>query len=756
MYGYAPEALAKLAQLNQDTRLVRVKSTLDPEPFVLRSLRGSEEISRPFDFHVELLSVDAHLELKQVVGQPLRLSMRTTAGDRHFHGYVKEFARTRTDGGLAVYEAQIQPWFAFLDYTSNCRIFQDRTVLEIVDEVFGAYSDLAAYRYGNVDASKYSKMPYCVQYNESDFAFVSRLLEEAGIYYRFEHGEESHTLILEDDSTRSQPIDGQARVSYVADRDVQNEEGLDNWFARRRVGSNAQALKSFDFKQPKNALSVDRLLDTPLGVLPRLENYRYDGAARYADSKIGDALASLRAEEAAWQTKLFQGEGNQRLLQSGRYFVLHGHFEHLEQDEEARQFLLVSVKHEARNNFNSDMTEVEGSHYRCNVTCLRRKITFRPQRLTVQPRMPGPQTATVVGPPGEELHADKYGRVKVQFHWDRLGQFNDTSSCWVRVASPWAGSDMGGVSPPRVGQEVVVDFLDGDPDRPLIVGRVYNEDNMPPFGLEVSGMKSKTVHGDGFNEVTMHDSAGKELLNMRAQRDMATTVLNDQTAAVKNNKSTMVDNNHTMSVGVDQTISVGGKRGISVTGDDSLSVTGARTTDVTGAATTTVTGAVSETFKAGQTLTIAAAGYTESITGDYGSTLNGNMTNQRNGNWMETITGTSGRAVTGALTETMQAGRTVTITGVDKRQVTGAVEDSNVGARTVSVDGNLEHGVSGTHMAFSTGDMTLGSGSLVALGVGEASGISITGGEIVITSGGSTIVINGGGVTVNGAKINLN
>ncbi|MEI2432886.1 type VI secretion system tip protein TssI/VgrG [Lysobacter yananisis] len=748
MYGYTPASLAQLVRLNQDTRLIRVKSPLDPEAFVIRRMRGVEYVSRPFAFTVELLSLDAHLELKQVIGQPMRLSLRTQAGEeRHFHGYVREFGRTGAEGGMAVYQAELQPWFAFLDCTSNCRIFQDRTVLEIVEEVFAGYGDLAKCKY-DVQAARYPKLPYCVQYNESDFAFVSRLLEDAGVHYSFEHAEDEHLMFIADDSTQARAIDGAGRVNFVADDAVRDDYGLDRWTTRRRVGTSVQALKSFDFKQPKSPLAVDRPLDIPLGRLPQLESYRYDGAARYVDSAIGDALASLRGEESAWQTKLFEGAGNHGLLQAGRHFVLHGHYEHSEGEEEERKFLLLQVAHEIRNNFNEDFSVAEGASYRCEVACLRRKIPFRPLRATPQPRMPGPQTATVVGPAGEEIHADKYGRVKVQFHWDRLGSFDERSSCWVRVASPWAGSDMGGVSPPRIDQEVVVDFLDGDPDRPLIVNRVYNELNMPPFGNEVSGIKSKTVKGAGYNELSMHDADGKQMLNMHAQRDMSTTVLNDQTAAITSNKATTVGQNQTLSVGVDQTISVGGNRAIAVTGDD--------THDVAGARTSTVSGAVAETYKTGQTLTIPAVGYTETIVGPLSTTLTGDFTSQRTGAWKETVVGTSDRIVTAALTEQYGAGRTTSITGTDLRAVMGAVEDANEGPRTVSVTGNLEHGVSGTHTAFSGGDMSMGSGSRIALGVGEVSGITITGGEIVIASAGSTIVINASGVTVNGAKINLN
>ncbi|WP_022973179.1 type VI secretion system tip protein TssI/VgrG, partial [Xanthomonas maliensis] len=551
-------------------------------------------------FDIDLLSTYNGLQLKQLVGQPLQLSLGDEFDGRIVHGYVREFAHVGKQGELSAYRAEIAPWFAFLQYTSNCRIFQDMNVLEIVEQVFDGYPQLADFAH-DLDAGRYPKLSYCVQYNESDFSFVSRLLEDAGIYYAFRHSEDAHTMVLADDSTASEALGQPAPIEFVSDQGTLQRPGMHRWRARRRVGPSAHALKSFDFKQPRTALAASNGRDIPMGVLPQLERYQYDGAARFADSRVGDALAGLRSEEAAWPTKLFEGEGNSSRLVCGGSFVLERHPDFIGRSEEDRQFFVVRLQREGRNNFSSDLSDAQAPSFECNVQVLRRKIPYRPLRITPAQRMPGPQTATVVGPPGEELYCDRYGRVKVQFHWDRQGAFRETSSCWIRSASPWAGADMGGVSPPRVGQEVVVDFLDGDPDRPIITGRVYNEDNMPPFGMEVSGLKSKTVKGGGYNELSMHDSAGGELFNMRAQRDMVTTVLNDQNASIQNNKSTNVAVNHALTVGANQTIAVGANRGITVTGTDTLGVTGTRTTNVTGA--------VTENFKSGQTKTIAAAGY---------------------------------------------------------------------------------------------------------------------------------------------------
>lgn len=754
MYGHAAEAMPTMARFQQDRRLIRVSSPIDPEPFVVHRFRGSEAVSRPFAFTADMLSPDATLELKQVIGQPMGFTLQTPDGERHFHGYVKEFARTGTDGDLAAYRAEVAPWFDFLRHTSNCRIFQDMTVLDIVDEVFSRYGALAAYDASGLGTARYPGMPYCVQYNESDFAFVSRLLEDTGIHYYFEHTEDGHTLKLADDSTRSVAIGPHPVVHFQSDRGVRDEEGLDDWMATRRVGAGLKSHKSFDFKQPRSPLSVERLLDAPRGALPVLEHYRYDGAARFGDTSAGEALAGLRGEEMSWQTKLFEGRGACRLLRSGRYFTLQGHYDHAEDDEEPRRFFLLEVRHDARNNFKPDFSGAEGCVYRVEATCLRRKITYRPPCATPLPRMWGPQTATVVGPAGEEIWTDRHGRIKVQFHWDRLGRRNERSSCWVRVSSPWAGPGMGGVSAPRIGQEVVVSFLDGDPDRPLVTGRVYNEDNPQPFDKEVSGIRSKTVQGEGFNELTMHDSAGSELLNMRAQRDMATTVLNDHNSSVGSNKSTSIGANHNLSVTANQGITVGGNQDISVKGSHSSSITGSSTHNVTGTLTRMVAGAVSETYQASHTRNVTG-GYTETVSGDYSGTLNGNHVSQRNGTWAETVAGTSTRTVNGATTEAHNASRTTTVAATDTHQVGSHLEQDIGGNHKTMVAGDVSHVAAGKHDSASSGPMTLASGSRMLMQVGGA-GIEIVGSSIVISAAGSTIKIDGGGVTINGAKISLN
>ena len=430
--------LKAVLRFNQDERLLRIKAPLDENLLLVHRLYGVEEVSRPFDITIELLSPDANLELKSLVGQPVLLTIRTHVNtDRFLHGYVREFARTGSDGGFAKYEAKISPWFYFLTFRTNCRIFQDLNIIDIARRVFEEHGALAAARFDVVE-SRYLPMPYCVQYNESDFAFVSRLLEDAGIFYRFDHNNEGHTLVCSDDSTQcpAQPED--PNIRFHGDQGVIAEDVMDDWTGRRKVAESAQSLKTFDFKQPTYPLFSQTSSLIPRGQLPIMEHYEYDGAAAFTNSGSGETRSAVRMEESAWPTKIYAGKGTSRLMQAGYYFQLDDHFEHQGEPPEDRQFFSIRVIHDARNNFIKNFTEVGDVHYRGEVTCVRRKIAYRPNR-NPPPRMPGPQTATVVGPPGEELYADKFGRVKVQFHWDREGRSNEASSCYVRVASPWAG-----------------------------------------------------------------------------------------------------------------------------------------------------------------------------------------------------------------------------------------------------------------------------------------------------------------------------
>ena len=344
-----------------------------------------------------------------------------------------------------------------------------------------------------------------------------------------------------------------------------------------------------------------------------------------------------------------------------------------------------------------------------------------------KPIVPGPQTATVTGPGGEEIHTDAYGRVKVQFHWDRRGRRDERSSCWIRVSQPWAGKGWGGVSIPRIGQEVVVDFLEGDPDQPLIVGRLYNAEQMPPYSLPegavVSGIKSRTHKGAGYNELSMNDTAGQEQMTLHAQYDMSTTVLHDQTNTVKNNRTTTVSVNDTLTVNADRTMSVVGK--------------------------------LAETVNAGHEMTVTAGGYTQTITGVTARTVHGDVTNTVNGKRENTVNGQFVETVTAGEEKTVSAGKRLTVTGGYTQSVTGGYSQAVTGALAVQASGPLTQGATETMALHATGAGSYTSASALTLGVGSST-VVIDAGSITISAGGSVIKVDASGVSVNGTEISLN
>lgn len=746
MHAEALAPSAALWTLSQDHRLIRLHTALSEPQFVVKRFVGQEAVSRPFNYEVEVLTAQPRLALKELVGQPASLSLGDEFGGSRVHGYVQEVASVGQQAGLNAFRLKIAPWLAFLDYSSTCRVFQDLTVLQIIERVFHDYPDLARYRY-DLDSSGLRARPYCVQYNETDFAFVSRLLEDEGLYYSFEHDADGHTLIISDDSTHS-TVHGEPRpVPFLSDQGTLSQTGLHQWQALRRVGPAAQRLRSYDFKQPRQMLEGEGDHELPLGNVPSMERYHYDGAARFGTTRAGGDLARIRDEEAHWQNKWFTCSGNTGELAAASTFRLERHLDFIGRDDADREFFVVALWREGSNNFDSDLVQSEAPSLKVRAEVLRRAIAFRPVRSTPVPRMGGPQTATVVGPPGEEIHADKYGRVRVQFHWDRQLDRREDASCWIRVSSPWAGAGMGAVQAPRIGQEVVVDFLDGDPSRPLITGRVYNEDNMPPFGLEISGLKSKTVKGSGWNEMTMHDADGDELLNLRAQRDMVTTVLHDQKTTVGNDKTTTVDRDHAMAVKRNQEITVDGARTIKVLGDDTLTVEGARSTSVTKS--------VSEKYSAGHSKTIEDKGYSEQITGGYSSAQLGNYSASVTGHWDATVTGAYDHTVQGPVNISYQAQCDLAVGGDYLISTMGEVDDSSTGKRSISTRQDFSLSARGKFSQSAEKEMSASSQEKISIKVGDSS-IALEKDKITLSSSGSKIVIDSSGVAINGKEIKLN
>lgn len=479
---------------------------------------------------------------------------------RYFSGVCVEGGWTQTYEKLHGYQLVLRPWFWLLTQASDNRIFQNRSVLSIIKRVFKK-AGFADYEIKTTES--YKPIEYCVQYGESHFDFVSRLMETFGIYYFFRHTEGKHVMVLADGRSSHVPIPELPTMRYVpyAERSRDTAERLNIWRPSRKFRTGKVTLRGFDFDKPHAKVTGER--SSPGGYAHGdLEQYDYPGLFKSGEQ---DSLAqtfiraTLHSHQA--QDRRRHAEGDLPNVSPGGLTTLVEH----PIGSENQQYLVVSARHSfveasyASSHGGSGETLYEGAH-----EFQPADRPFKAPQTTPKPTINGPQTATVVGPSGEEIYTDKHGRIKVQFHWDRLGQRNEKSSRWMRVAQVWSGSTWGGMVIPRIGQEVVVEFIEGDPDRPLVTGTVFNGEKMTAYDLPANKtrmvLRSNTHKGVGFNEVSFEDENSKQKVLMHAQKDMTHKVLNNQTARVDNSMATSVGAHQAVAVGGNSNNEVGGSQ----------------------------------------------------------------------------------------------------------------------------------------------------------------------------------------------------
>jgi type VI secretion system secreted protein VgrG len=568
-----------MATFTQEKRLLAVSTPLGKDVFLLTGFSGREEMSRLFSYRLEMISAKESVAPADIVGKGVTWSVTHFDKDpRFFHGVVSRIvAAGRHVRGFRVYRAEVVPWLWLLTRTANCRIFQNKSVPEIIKAIFDGLG-LTDYKFDL--RNSYPKWEYCVQYRETAFNFVSRLMEQEGIFYFFRHEEGKHTLVLADQKSAYQDCHENS-VKYTAGSLAPNH--LTAWEHRYEFRPGKWAQTDYNFQTPSTNLLTSAGTLTNLPQAGGFEVFDYPG--EYEVKADGDAYTKVRMEEddAAYNT--VTGAGRCCTFTPGGKFTV---AEHDIDSEAGKEYVVLSVQHSA----NDPSTGPSGraAEYSNSFTCIPSSVTFRAARLTPKPVVQGVQTAVVVGPKGEEIYTDKYARVKVQFFWDREGKRDENSSCWVRVSETWAGKNWGMICNPRIGQEVIVDFLEGDPDRPIITGRVYNAEQMPPFPLPakqmVTGFKSNsTKGGGGYNEMTFDDTKGNELVNIHGQYDMATKVEHDERVNIGNNRTEQVGNNETITIGVDrkekvgsnETIDIGANRTETVGKNESITVALTRT-----------------------------------------------------------------------------------------------------------------------------------------------------------------------------------
>lgn len=554
---------------------------------VFQALAADEALSQVSEFEIDCLSDKTDINLDDILGKQLSLRvMLPTGGKRYFSGYVTRFAHTGTQGRYQTYRASVRPWLWFLGRTADCRIFQSRTVPDMVKQVFSEHG-VADFR--NALSGSYRTREYCVQYRETDLAFVSRLLEEEGIYYFFEHDENKNTLVLADAYAAHSSTAGYEEIEFVENRQGGGDElgFVSQWQFERQVMPGKVMLRDYDFTKPSVGLEAS-------AVVPREHDEGkhevFDYPGEFDQVADGRHYAKVRVDELHAQFELSRARSSARGLAVGHLFKLAGHARR----DQNREYLITAAQTRVR----AEGRESEagaGSQFECHFSALNSRQDYRPPRLTPRPQVKGPQTAVVVGPSGNEIYTDEYGRVKVQFHWDRYGTKDEHSSCWIRVSHPWAGKNWGFIAIPRIGQEVIVEFLEGDPDQPIITGRVYNAEQMPPYALPdnmtQTGIKTRSTLGggtDNFNEIRFEDKKGEEQLFIHAEKNQDIEVENDETHWVGHDRTKNIDHNETVTVGNDrtesvgnnETISIGNNRTESVGANETISVGGNRAEDV--------------------------------------------------------------------------------------------------------------------------------------------------------------------------------
>jgi type VI secretion system secreted protein VgrG len=611
----------------QDYHYMSISTPLGKDKLLLRRFDGEESLSRPFHFSLDMQSEDGAIDFASIVGKSATITIELADGTQRFiNGIVGRFVQSGGDDYFFNYSCELRPWLWLLTMNADCRIWQNKSVIDIVT---GLFTELGFTDYRNATTGTYTAIEFCVQYNETAFQFVARLLEEAGIFYFFEHVDGKHTLVLADAASAFTACPGAATVDVGTSPNWLQQNTIISCSIEEVVIAGKYAVDDFGFETP----STDLLGSTDStkahdGSKRRL--YEYPGGFTKKDAAEG--LSRLRMEEEEASQKRLRGTSYCRAFFAGAKTTVQKHF----REDVNAAYVIASVSHNAT-----------GDGYANSFEAFTADTTFRPPRATPRPFIAGTQTAVVVGKSGEEIWTDKYGRVKVQFHWDQQGKNDENSSCWIRVAQGWAGKAWGQMFLPRIGQEVVVSFLDGDPDRPLITGAVYNAEQTVPYTLPGDQTKSTiksnvSKGGGGFNEIRFEDKKDSEEIFIQAEKDFNRVVKNNDDLKVgfekkdKGNQTIAIYNDRTVTLdqGNESLQVKKGNRTVKVdTGNETHTVAGTRGVTVTKAETHTNSDNFDQTVDKNASVTVK---------GNYTLTVNGNLTIDVKGS----VTIKSGQAMT--------------------------------------------------------------------------------------------------------------
>jgi type VI secretion system secreted protein VgrG len=746
----------------------RLKTPLPEDTLHVQACVSREALSELGETTLTLLSEKKDLKATDLLGKPATLTIALRDDTpRHFSGYVTRFAQGGFEGRYCVYEMTLKPWLWLLTRTADCRIFQEMTVPDIVKAVFEDHP-VAKFEFNLL--RPYRTWNYCVQYRETDFNFVARLLEHEGIYWYLQHDDSGHRLVLCDSASAHDAAPGCESLPFYG-HDGQVPPGLehiDRWGGAQCVKPGKVVITDYDFERPSTSLQTQQARTRGYDLS---DGEIFDFPGGYIQASDGSQYAEDRLDEIQSGFEVYDASTNAQGVCTGHLLKMARH----PREGQNAQYLVTGTTLQLRQPVSG--SDEADSELRCSFSCIPAAQQYRPVRRTPKPMVPGPQTATVTGPGGEEIYTDKYGRVKVQFHWDRRGQRNEKSSCWVSVAYPWAGANFGGIHIPRIGQEVIVGFLEGDPDAPIIIGRAYNGENMPPWDLPAnatqSGFLTRSSKGGGYgnaNAIRFEDKKGSEQLWLHAEKnqdievendethwvghDRKKNIDNDETTHVKHDRTETVDNNETITIGVDrtekvgnnETITIGVNRTESVGSNETITVGANRTESVGGNETISITGNRSITVSGSETASVAlqrthAVGVNETITV---------------GAAQEIAVGAAQVVAVGAA-QTITVGlNQSTSVGVNQSNSIGAKQSTDVGAdRSLSVGGAQSTTVGKGRTTSVTQDDSLKVGKNLVIDAGDSVSIKTGSASITMKKDG-TITIKGKDITIDGSgKINV-
>ena len=749
------------------------------------TLVGQETLSRPAAYELTVLSKNEKIDAKDILGHAFDVVIEFfdkggAKHERHCQGHAVRFMRLGSIGRYFQYRITLRSWFWLLTKRNNSRIFQDKKVLEVLDAVF---EDSPIKRFKKTKSDKvigtHKARRYCVQHQESDYQFLSRLLEDEGIYYWFDAHDAAGTMHLADTSGiahKKLPVAGTLSYAALGVTEARFNE-IGRWVDSRRFDSGKFASRDSDFKAIRKKLSADKG-DPDTHELADLEVFEFPGG--YFRNDETDEVSKMRMEElaarrrvnwaltqwpdvAAGSTFTFKGHpmgesDSDYLVAACAFVVTHPGYEGIgdsaDGDVERLGYVLLDLLdddpvntdwmaavHDIVRGTPALMAPARGNSLFL-VTALPVDTPFRPPRLTPRGTMPGPQSAIVVGPSGDEIHADDFGRIKLHFHWDRYDKADEKSTCWVRVSQPWAGKGWGGYFIPRIGQEVIVDFLNGDPDRPIVVGCMYNDDQPKPFDSHTqSGVRTRSTpkgSAANCNEFRFDDKKGSEQVYLHAEKNQDISVENDETHTVGHDRTKTIDHDETTHVKHDRTETVDN--------NETITIHGNRTETVDKEETITIHGGRTEKVDKNESITIGG-GRTENVAKDESITISGGRT--------ESVAKDESITISGGRTENVSKDESITIGGGRTENVTKDESISIGGGRTESVAKDESVSISGGRTVNVSKDDSLTVGKNLVINAGDS--ISITTGSASITmKKDGTIAISGKDISIEGSgKINI-